>query len=165
MQISFCSLEAKGIFEGQSTLSDMDYVTVVFHARGHENILATHKTTFELTKEATLTKRGDCILAVESTRAAADLPFEFKEAARKEGAQITVTIEAGELEETVKAKGSPKLQFTHSTDLVVRKSGYVCGRTLAIRADKAASDFSRKLVEKLKDHNQEVRVTLAVEGY
>ena len=143
----------------------MDSVTVVFSARGHENIEATHKTTFEVTKETTLTKQGDCIIAVESTKAAADLPFEFKEAARKEGAQITVTIEAGELREVVKAKGSPQLQFMHPTDLVVRKSGYVCGRTLAIRADKAASDFSRKLVEKLKDHNQEVKVTLTVEGY
>ena len=146
-------------------MSGMDSVTFVLHARGHENVLATHKTTFEVTKEATLTKQGDCILAVESTRAAADLPFEFKEAAKKDGAQITVTIEAGELEETVKAKGSPKLQFTHSTDLVVRKSGYVCGRTLAIRADKAASDFSRKLVEKLKDPKQEVKVTLTVLSY
>ena len=143
----------------------MKPVTVVFFAYGHKNILATHKTTFEVTKEATLTKRGDCILAVESTVAAADLPPEFKEAARKEGARITVTIEAGEHKETVKAKGSPKLTFTHPTDLVVRKSGYVCGRTLAIRADKAASDFSRKLVEKLKDTNQEAKVTLAVTGY
>jgi hypothetical protein len=57
------------------------------------------------------------------------------------------------------------LQFTHQTDLVVRKSDYVCGRTLAIRADKAASDFSRELVEKLKDPNQEVKVTLVVENY
>ena len=146
-------------------MSCMDSVTVVFSARGHENVQSTHKTTFEFTREATLTKRGDCIIAVESTRVAADLPFEFKEAARKEGAQITVMIEADELKETVKAKGSPQLQFTHPTDLVVRKSGYVCGRTLAIRADKAAIDFSRKLVEKLKDPNQEVKVTLAVENY
>jgi hypothetical protein len=143
----------------------MDSVTVVFSARGHENVEATHKTTFEVTKETSLTKRGDCIIAVESTKAAANLPSDFKEAARKEGAQITVTIEADELKETIKAKGSPQLQFTHPTDLVVRKSDYVCGRTLAIRADKAAIDFSRKLVEKLKDPNQEVKVTLAVENY
>ena len=143
-------------------MSCMDSVTVVFSARGHENIEATHKTTFEVTKETTLTKQGDCIIAVESTKAAADLPFEFKEAARKEGAQITVTIEAGELKEVVKAKGSPQLQFMHPTDLVVRKSGYVCGRTLAIGADKAANDFSRELVEKLKDPSQEITVTLAV---
>jgi len=146
-------------------LSCMDSVTVVFSACGHENIEATHRTTFEVTKEATLTKRGDCIIAVEASKAAADLPFEFKEAARKEGAQITVTIEADELKEIVKAKGSPQLKFMHPTDLVVRKSSYVCGRTLAIGADKAASDFSRKLVEKLKDPSQEITVTLAVEYY
>lgn len=143
----------------------MDSVTVVFHARGHENVLATHKTTFEVTRDEALTKQGDCIVAVKSTMAAVDLPLEFKEAAKKENAQIAVTVRAGELEETVRAKGSPKLTFTHATDLVVRKSGYVCGRTLAINADKAAIDFSRKLVEKLKDPNQEVKVTLAVENY
>lgn len=142
----------------------MKTLTVIFSASGHENVRATHKTTFEVTKEATLTKQGDCILAVESTRAAADLPFEFKEAARKEGARITITIEAGELKEIVKAKGSSKLTFSHPTDLVVRKSGYVCGRTLAIMADKAASDLSRELVEKLKDNNP-VKVMLAVECY
>lgn len=143
----------------------MKALTVILSASGHENVRATHKTTFELTKEATLTKQGDCILAVESTRAAADLPFEFKEAARKEGAQITVIVEAGELKEIVKAKGSPKLTFSHPTDIVVRKSGYVCGRTLAIMADKAASDFSREVVEKLKDNNQEIQVMLSVECY
>ncbi len=143
----------------------MDSVTVVFSAHGHKNIQSTHKTTFEVTKEVALSKQGDCIIAVEATRAAVDLPLEFKEASRKEGARITITIEADELKETVNAKGSPQLQFTHLTDLVVRKSDYVCGRTLAIGADKAASDFSRKLVEKMRDPSQEVTVTLVVEGY
>jgi hypothetical protein len=143
----------------------MKSVTVVFSARGHENVQSTHRTTFEVTKEEALSKRGDCILAVEATKAAANLPIEFKEAARKEGARITVTVEADELKETVEAKGSPQLQFTHQTDLVVRKSSYVCGRTLAINADKAAIDFSRELVEKLKDPKQTVKVTLTVEPY
>ena len=143
----------------------MDSATVVFSAHGHENIQATHKTTFEITKEVTLTKQGDCIIAVKATKGVVDLPIEFKDAARKEGARITITIEAGELKEMVKAKGSPRLMFIHPTDLVVRKNGYVCGRTLAIGADKAASDFSRKLVEKLKDPSQGVTITLAVEDY
>jgi uncharacterized protein len=143
----------------------MKTVTVVFSAHGHENVQSTHKTTFEFTKEETLTKQGDCIVAVKSTKSATDLPPEFQQAARKEGARITVTVEAGELKETIKAKGNPQLEFTHPTDLVVRKSDYVCGRTLAIRADKAASDLSRELVEKLKDPNQQVKVTLAVENY
>jgi hypothetical protein len=143
----------------------MKPVTVIFSARGQENVLAIHRTTFEVTKEETLSKRGDCIVAVEATKAAVDLPVEFKEAARKEDAMIIITVEADELKETVKAKGSPQLQFTHPTDLVVRKSDYVCGRTLAIRADKAAINFSRELVAKLKNPNQTVKVTLTVESY
>lgn len=143
----------------------MKPVIVAIFAHGHENIQATHETTFEITKEPTLTKRGDCIIAVEATNGAADLPLEFKEAARKKSAQITITIEAGELKEIVRAKGSPRLLFTHPTDLVVRKTDYVCGRTLAIKADKAASDLSRKLVEKIQDSSQRIRITLAVESY
>lgn len=143
----------------------MKPVIVAIFAHGHENIQATHETTLEITKEPTLTKRGDCIIAVEATNGAADLPLEFKEATRKKDAQITITIEAGELKEIVRAKGSPRLLFTHPTDLVVRKTDYVCGRTLAIKADKAASDLSRKLVEKIQDCNQRIRITLVVESY
>jgi len=143
----------------------MKQVIIAFFAHGHENIQATHETTFEVTKETTITKRGDCIIAVEATKGVADLPLEFKEAARKKGAQITITIEAGELKEIVRAKGSPRLLFTHPTDLVVRKTDYVCGRTLAIRAGKAASDLSRKLVEKIRGSSQRIRITLAVESY
>ena len=143
----------------------MKPIIIVIFAHGHENIQATHETTFEITKEPTLTKRGDCIIAVQATKGAADLPLEFKEAARKKGAQITITIEAGELKEIVRTRGSPRLLFTHPTDLVARKTDYVCGRTLAIRADKAASDLSRKLVEKIQDPNQGITITLAVESY
>jgi hypothetical protein len=141
----------------------MKSVRVVFSARGHKNVLSIHKTTFEVTKEEALSKRGDCIVAVEATKAAVDLPVEFKEAARREGARIIVTVEVDGLKEKVNAWGSPQLQFTHQTDLVVRKSSYVCDRTLAIGADKAAIDFSRALVEKLKNPEQTVRVTLTVE--
>ncbi|MGQ9460336.1 MAG: DUF371 domain-containing protein [Candidatus Bathyarchaeaceae archaeon] len=143
----------------------MNSVITVIFARGHENIQATHRTTFEITKEHALTKRGDCIIAIDATKGTADLPLDFKEAARSEGAQMTITIEAGELKEVVRARGSRRLLFTHPTDLVVRKSNYVCSRTLAIGADKAASDLSRKLIEKIRDPNQKIRITLAVENY
>ena len=46
--------------------------------------------------------------------------------------------------------------------MVIRKSDYVCERTLAVGADKAANDLSRALVEKLKNPKQEVRISLTV---
>jgi len=134
-------------------------------ARGHPNILSTHKTTFEVTRDSCLTKRGDCVIAVGATKGAADLRPRFKEAARKEGAPITIAVEVGDEREVIKAVGSPKLSFLDPNDLVVRRSDYVCGRTVAIRADKAAIDLSRKLVEKLRSSSQIVKIVLSAECY
>jgi hypothetical protein len=44
--------------------------------------------------------------------------------------------------------------------MVVRKSDYVCNRTLAVHADKAAQDLPKALVEKLKNPQQKVKITL-----
>ncbi len=131
-------------------------------AYGHENILATHKTTFEITKENTLSKKGDCIIAVSANKAIADLSSEFKESLRKENARLTILIEAGKATEVAHASGSPRLILTHRTDIVVRKGDYVCSRTLAMQADKAADDLSRKLVETLRNPKQKVKITLIV---
>lgn len=143
----------------------MKTVRVSFFAHGHENVISTHMTTFEVTKERTLSKRGNCIVAVGATIGAIDLPVEFKKAARNKDTTITITIEADTLKEKVKAKGSLKLSFSHITDLVVRKGDYICGRTLAINADKASVDFSRDLIKKLKNPKQKVKITLEAETY
>jgi len=138
--------------------------TEIVYAHGHANIQSSNRTTFEVTKEIFLTKRGDCIIAVGANKGAADLNPKFKEAAGNERARMMITIEVGDEVETVNAWGSHQLSFTHSTDLVVRRSNYVCSRTLAIRADKAAKDLSRRLVEKLRNPNQKVKITLAVKS-
>jgi len=129
-------------------------------ARGHENITATHKTTFEITKEESLTKRGDCIIAVSANKAMPDLKSEFKKALKNENAKLIIEIKAGEIREIVRACGSSQLQLTHPTDMVIRKSSYICNRTLAIKADKAAADLSRSLVEKLRKPKQNVEIKL-----
>jgi hypothetical protein len=137
-------------------------ITEIIFAYGHENIQATHKSTLEITKEAELSKKGDCIIAVSADKGIADLSLEFKESLRKKNAKITMLVEAGELVEVVNAFGSPRLILTHPTDMVVRKSSYVCSRTLAIQADKVAWDLSRKLVEKLRNPKHKVKITLTV---
>jgi len=137
--------------------------TEVIYAHGHPNVQSTNKTTFEITKATHLTKRGDCIIAVGATKCATDLNPKFKTFVCSQSARMTIEIEVEGEKEIVTARGNPKLLFTHPTDLVVRKSAFVCGRTLAIRADKAACDLSRKLVEKLRHPNQRVKITLTAE--
>jgi len=134
----------------------------VIIARGHKNVLAEHPTTLEFTKEACLSKRGDCIIAVSADKTMNDLDPALKKALKQEGSRISILIEAGETVETVHAQGSSRLTLSHPTDFVIRKGNYICSRTLAIRADKAAGDLSRTLVKKLKDPRQKVKLSLMV---
>jgi hypothetical protein len=122
--------------------------------------MATHKTTLEFTKDTHLSKKGDCIVAVAADKALADLSAELKENLRKPHVKLTILIEADGVIDQVNAHGSPQLILTHPTDMVIRKSDYICNRTLAVRADKAAQDLSKALVEKLKTPQQKVKITL-----
>ena len=138
---------------------------IVIIAHGHANVLATHPTTLEFTKEAYLSKKGDCIIAVSADKTMSDLDPVWKESLKQEGSRISILIEAGGTIETVNAQGSPRLILSHPTDFVIRKGNHICSRTLAIHADKAAADLSRTLMKKLKDPQQKVRFTLIVTDY
>lgn len=131
-------------------------------AFGHRNVQAIHPSTLMITKENNLSKQGDCIVVLAADKAVADLSIEFKDKLRNPNAKLTVVIEADSLKEQINAYGSPKLILTHPTDMVIRKSDYICSRTLAIKADKAANDLSRELIEKLKNPQQKANITLIV---
>lgn len=133
-----------------------------FTTWGHENVLSLHKTTIEVTKEEELTKRGDCIIGVGADKGLADLSDAFKNAARDKNAKISVTFRAGGVAETVTGRGHPDLTFTHSTDMVIRKSDFICSRTLMIHADKSSAELDRKLISALKDKNQKLTVHIEV---
>ncbi len=134
----------------------------VITAHGHANVSATHPTTLQFTKDDCLSKKGDCIIAVSADKTMRDLDPALKEGLRHERSRISILIEVGGTVETVHAQGSSRLTLSHLTDIVIRKGSYVCDRTLAIHADKAARDLSRTLVNRLKDPLQEVHFTLVV---
>jgi uncharacterized protein len=129
---------------------------------GHENILATHRSTIEFTKDSHVTKNGDCILVVSADKGLVDFSTEFKEALRSPHAKLTVTVEVDRLSEQIHAQGNPHLPLTHRVEMVLRKSDYVSERTLAVHADKAAKDLSRELVMKLQSPKQKAKITLEV---
>jgi hypothetical protein len=136
----------------------------IIRAFGHENIQAIHPTTLMFTKDRQLTQTGDCIIAVAANKATLDLSGEFKKKLKKRNAKLTILIEADGLKEQIIASGSPKLILDHPTDIVVRKSDYVCDRTLAVHADKSSNDLSREFIKKLNDSKQEIKITLIVES-
>lgn len=134
--------------------------TEKFAARGHVSILSSHRNTFEITKDVRLTPRGDCVVAVASQKAVRDLSEEMKGILRKADSRLTIILQAGEEREIAEARGSPDLKLSHAGDIVVRKSSFVCDRTLAVKSNKAAIDFSKTFVRKLKNPQQEIDITL-----
>ena len=109
-----------------------------------------------------MSETGDCIIAVAADKAVGNLSRDFKASLRNDNAKLSVLIEVGGISEQVNACGSSRLTLAHPTEMVIRKSDYASSRTLAIQADKAASDLSRDLVEKLMDPKQKVKITLRV---
>lgn len=121
----------------------------VIRAKGHPMVSARHRTTFMITKDESLGPRGDCVIGVAAERSAAELDPELKRQALLER-PVTIGLRAGGFYEEVRAWGHPSLILDHPTDIVVRKSRYICGRTLAIGANKAAADLSREMVAALR---------------
>lgn len=134
----------------------------IIKARGHRNITAKHRTTLEFTKDREVTKRGDCIVAVKASKGLKDFSEEFKKKAKNSKAIIKCVIKCQDLEEIITGRGHENLSFEHPNDIVIRKSDFICPRTLMIRADKAAKDLDRRLIDMLKNEKQEVLIKIFV---
>jgi hypothetical protein len=122
----------------------------IIRAKGHKNITAKHRSTFQITKDHDITKRADCVIAVSADKGVSDLSNELKKAAKKDNAKIFVKVIAGNRFEIVAGTGCEKLELTDVKDIVIRKSDFVSERTLMINADRSAADLNRKLIENLK---------------
>ncbi|MBI2581470.1 DUF371 domain-containing protein [Candidatus Woesearchaeota archaeon] len=127
-----------------------------FTAHGHPNILATHKTTLEITKDSELTKSGDCIVAVNANFSLQRIKELISNCNR--GDKIKLIIEAAGLEEEITAIVNK--DFLSEKEIVLRKGSFASERTFGINCNKAAADISRELVEKLKNEKTAVSVTI-----
>lgn len=132
-------------------------------ARGHPNITARHPTTFEVTKGSELTKRGDCIIAVRATKGPRELSPEFKAICKNDASRILVELRAAGISDIIEGWGSRRLILSHASEIVGRKSSFISDRTLMIRADKAACDIDRDLVEALRSPRTTVTVRMTAE--
>jgi len=132
-------------------------------ACGHRNIQGTHTTTLEITKADQVTLKGNCIVAVRASKAISALAPSFKELLRKPASRVTLNIEVSGLREEAKGFGDPRLQLTSREDIVCRKSNFACGRTLMVKANKAAADMDRRVIEALRNPGNKVSITISVE--
>ncbi len=132
-------------------MEDEKRYTETLKAKGHINVTARHRTTLEITKEDSLTPQGDCIIAVSADKCFQDFSPDFLNALKNDEVKIVIRLECEGVTDKVTASGHPGLTFVNPHEMVVRKSEFLCERTLAIKADKAACDLNQDLVKKLKE--------------
>ncbi len=127
-----------------------------FSARGNPNILATHETTLEITKDTELTEKGDCIIAVSADFSLQQLQRLIGSCSSK--GKIKLTIETAGIKEEITAVVNEAFGSDH--EIVFRKGNFLSERTLGVCTDKSAADVERRLAEKLKDAKTVVSVTI-----
>lgn len=130
---------------------------------GHKNIRSNHQKTIEITKESHLTSQGDCIVGVNATSSCADLPQELKQKLKNPNSKVIFSINVGDEEFVIIGKGHPDLILTHEDDIVIRKSDFICPRTLAIKCDKASDLVPRSMISLLQNSSTKGFFTIKVE--
>lgn len=120
-------------------------------AKGHKNVLSKHKSTFEITKDKSLSLSGDCIIGVAMDKTMNDIPSILKEKIKSENSKIVVKLSTENADDEIVGYGHPDLSLSHPTDIVCRKSSYVCSRTLMVGSNKASADLKEELIKDLQE--------------
>jgi|TARA_Y100000294_G_scaffold152164_1_gene150328 hypothetical protein len=129
---------------------------------GHPNVTSNHPTTLEVTKDASISRRADCIIGVGADKGLADLREAFKKKAMAEGSRIKATLKAGPYTEVIYGEGHPDLTFAHPTDIVIRKSTFTCPRTLMIKSNISARDLDERIKTLLRDEKQVIILEVCI---
>ena len=122
----------------------------IVRARGHPLVRGTHSTTFEVTKDETLTVTGDCIIGIAADKGAADLDPGLQAVLRDDRAMLTTRLTAGGETVEVHSRGSAAFTLDHPADLVWRRSDFISDRTVGIRSDRVAAGLPRRFIAALR---------------
>jgi uncharacterized protein len=111
----------------------------IIRCRGHPLVLGNHPTTFEVTREDHLTKKGNCIIGISADKSCDRLSAEFKRVLTHDDAVLITRLSCDGKTVEVKSRGSSQFTLDHPTDMVWRRSSFVCGRTIGIMSDHVAA--------------------------
>ncbi len=118
--------------------------------KGHTNVQSLHSRTIEITKDKDLTLNGDCIIGVEANKSCQDLSPEIKEKIKKNNSLIEIELIVEPYSFIIKGNGNDNLLLSNHEDIVLRKSKFICDRTLSINCNFSSLDIPREIIEILK---------------
>jgi uncharacterized protein len=130
---------------------------------GHRNIRCLHSRTIEITRNSSLSVRGDCIAGVSASKACKDLDGEFKARLCDGTRRIFIEISVNTLSFDMHGFTDQHLTLTHADDIVIRRSRYLCPRTVCVLSDKGSRDMPRNLVKELQNPATVAKLTMSIE--
>ncbi len=131
--------------------------------RGHKNIRSLHARTIEITKDPNLTPNGDCIIGVNATKSCSDLTSGMKNRIRSNQSFIKIDLVVEPFTFKIHGFGNDNLLLTHAHDIVLRRSNFICNRTLCLSCNVSAIHVPRKMVELLRDPSKKGLLIISVE--
>jgi hypothetical protein len=131
---------------------------IIFY--GHRNVQSLHARTIEITRDPNLTLRGDCIIGVRANKSCWNISDKLQRILKDDNSYITIDIIVGNKSFKMNASGDRRLLLLSKHDIVIRKSSFICERTVAIRCDKASCDIPRDMILSLQ--NPETKGVLAI---
>jgi uncharacterized protein len=130
---------------------------------GHPNIQSLHLRAIEVTKNPNLTLRGDCIIGVRASKACKDLNPSLQRLLKKEDSVVRLSIITGNLFYRLNAFGNSRIMLLDAQDIVIRKTNFVCSRTLCVNSDKASLDITREIIRSLQDPERRAILSIYIE--
>ncbi|HXT83689.1 MAG TPA: DUF371 domain-containing protein [Verrucomicrobiae bacterium] len=134
---------------------------IIFY--GHTNVQSFHARTIEITKDKQLSLRGDCIIGVNANKSCKELSFNIKEKLKKNDSIIKIELIVEPYSFIISGQGNEKLSLLNVHDIVLRKSKFICDRTLAIDCNYSSLDIPREIIGLLKNSSKSGIMKIQVE--
>jgi len=130
---------------------------------GHPNVQSLHGKTVEITRDEHLSLRGDCIIGVRASKGCASLDEKIQRRLKQSDSVVKMEIMVGSESFAITGFGDDRLTLKNTHEIVIRKTRFVCPRTMSVRCDKASSDLPRRIVRLLQDSNSKGMFRISVE--
>ncbi len=131
--------------------------------KGHPNVQSLHARTIEITKDKDLTLNGDCIIGINANKACKDLDSGIKKRIKKKDSLIEICLIVEPYSFTIKGFGDDKILLTNEDDIVLRKSKFICDRTLSINCNFSSLEIPREIINSLKNPSKTGIMQIKVE--
>jgi hypothetical protein len=130
---------------------------------GHPNVRSLHSKSIEITKDGYLTPKGDCIIGIKANKACTDLGESFRRGLISNSAIVKIEVIVENESFIIKGRGDDRLSMVNPHDIVIRRTNFICPRTMSVLCDKASSDMPRELVRLLQHQEQKGILRFTIE--